>query len=113
MQDQATGSPESSNISIITNTKAPNVFANPHFRTKTNATRLPFKEFQKKVINNPPNLSANQNYTDPLFASSFPKKSENESTNEQFIFKLPNFKESIENLSKETFNQEKSVDYEK
>ncbi|RIA97920.1 hypothetical protein C1645_211172 [Glomus cerebriforme] len=105
-QDQAT---EPSDASDFNNTKAPNVFASPHFRTRTNATRLPFKEFQKKEINNLNNLT-----------SLFFKKSGNESkeiTNDPFISNFPNFnKKSIverDIVNQEILNQRKSLDNEK
>jgi hypothetical protein len=120
-QDQAIVSPELSDASNInTNTKAPNVFAAPHFRTRINATRLSFKDFQKKEINNLPNLSATQNHIDqsvPLFTTLFSKKS-GKVTNEPFILNLPNSfnKESIkekENLNQENLNQGNALDNKK
>ncbi|CAG8533455.1 16333_t:CDS:10, partial [Funneliformis mosseae] len=120
LQNQTAVQSESFDASNINNIKASNVFVSPHFRTRANAARLSFKEFQKKAVDNPPNLSVAQNpilcdsHT-PTFANLFFKKFGNiskEITNESTTLSEERILEN-ENLKKVTLNKAKSLYNEK
>ncbi|CAG8548243.1 17562_t:CDS:10 [Rhizophagus irregularis] len=106
VHDQAAEFSDASDIN--TNIKTPNVFASPLFRTRT---RLSFKEFQKKEINNPLSSPAAQNNIAGL---SFEKngKELKDTTNEPFKLNPPNFKKKTIS-DKEILNQGNSSDNKK
>lgn len=99
VHDQAAEPSDASDVN--TNIKVPNVFASPLFRTRT---RLSFKEFQKKEINNSLGSPAAQNNITSLFFERNGKESK-EITNESFKLNPPNSKKKV-NSEKEILNQE-------